>query len=365
MNVIFKKDLLVDALQKVAPALPRSSPRPALACIHIETAGNDVVLSATDLTVAVRCRVEAKEVRSSGSGLIGGKIVGLLREGREEEVSVVIESGRAEVKAGRASLSLLAPGVDEYPALPVFGEKVLTIEGRDVARLVGATVFATAQEQGRYAIQSVSVTAKGGKVEFAATDGRRLAVARAKVKEGDDMGPCLVPPRMLAELRRMGDSGGDVEFALDGGALLARSGSVLVAGRLTEGTFPAYNEMIPKQQGALLEANIDELISRLRQASQMTTENSRAIVLKITGENTTLEANSAAVGEASIVVETKYDAAPVEVSFNPQYLLDGLQELAQDEDRKVRIEIGGAGAPAVLRSEGFVYVVATIKRGSA
>jgi DNA polymerase-3 subunit beta len=132
---------------------------------------------------------------------------------------------------------------------------------------------------------------------------------------------------------------------------------------LIEGVFPVYDEMIPKKSRKVLSASGEALASGIRQAAQLTTDESRAVVMKISPGEARIEAKSAAIGEASVHVEVSYDADPVSVAFNPQFLLDVLSEFGEEE---VAIEVEGGDRPAVLRREGFVYVIAPVRvRGEA
>lgn len=357
MEVVFDRMRLYEAVHAVSGALNQRAPRPALQCIHMETRKGEVVISATDLHIAIRYTVVAKETVKGGTLLMHGTRLGaLLRELGEGEVRLRVAGGRARVEAGKSVFHLVAPDPDEYPELPEFGKADVVVAAGDLETLVGRTVFATAQEQGRYAINGVSIVAARNRIEFAATDGRRLAVASAKAETKGKIERCIVPPKMLSELRRQAAEA--VELSVQEGRLLARAGRTLVAGALIDGVFPAYAEMIPKERGKPFSAPASTLASGIRQAAQLTTEDSRAVVMNISRGQIRIEAKSAAIGEASVHVNVKYDGEPVPVAFNPQFLLDVLGEFGDEE---IVIEVEGADRPAVLRRKGFVYVIAPVK----
>ena len=65
---------------------------------------------------------------------------------------------------------------------------------------VSRTVFATARETSRYAINGVLLKRNGKKLEMVATDGRRLALSRSELTgssaKGDSV-TCIIPTKAL------------------------------------------------------------------------------------------------------------------------------------------------------------------------
>jgi DNA polymerase-3 subunit beta len=359
MEVTFERSSLYQAVHAISGALNQRAPKPVLQCIHLEAKQAEVVVSATDLQIAMRYTAPAKKIAKGGTALVHGIRLGaLLRDITDENVKLRVTEGRATVTAGRSSFRLVAQEPEEYPTLPEFRKASVVVRAEDIDTVVRRTAFATAQEQGRYAINGVSVVVEDGKIELAATDGRRLAVASAEAKVKGKLESCIAPPKMLSELRRQAAEASEVEVTVAEGKMMARAGRTVVAGMLIEGVFPVYDEMIPKKTKQVFSASAEGLASGIRQAAQLTTEESRAVVMNISPGQIRIEAKSAAIGEALVHVDVSYDGEPVSVALNPQFLLDVLSEFG---DAEIALEIGGSDRPVVLRREGFVYVIAPVR----
>ncbi|MHC4248015.1 MAG: DNA polymerase III subunit beta [Planctomycetota bacterium] len=358
MEAIFERAALYEAVHAVSGALNVRAPRPALQCVHFAATKDAVVVSATDLRIAIRRHLSAKKVVSEGDAAVQGSRLGsLLREVTDDEVHVKIDEKTASVAAGRSSFKLVAQDPADFAELPELKKGALSLPAPILDTLVRRTIFAAAQEQGRYAIDGVSVSVVDGKMEMAATDGRRLAVATAEVG-GGALGPCVVPPKMLAEIARQTGGAGEVGLKVAGGRLLARVGETLVAGALLEGAFPAYRDMIPAPAEPAIRVGASALASKLRQAAQLTSEDSRAVVITASRGAIRVEAKSAGVGEASIEMDAAYEGPEMSVAFNARYLLDVLPEFGDDE---IVVEIPASDRPAVIRTEGYVYVLAPVR----
>ena len=359
MEIAFARDVLYEAVHAVAGALQDNSPRPALQCIHFDVKSDAVTLSATDLRIAIRRTIEPKSVSETGTALVHGtRLGGLLRDAAADDVVLKFASNRAELRAARSVFKLASQDADQYPQLPAFGKAAVTVNGERFSELVRRSVFAVAGEQGRYAINGVSMTVADGNMELVGTDGRRLAVANTALDSAGAIPQCVVPPKMLSELRKLGETGGPVELALDGGMLLGRAGNLLVAGTLIDGTFPKYKEMIPTESPNTLTVPAQQLAAALRQAEHLTPEDSRAVTFDFEPGTLTLKSKSAAVGEATIKVDVKYDGEPMVVAFNARFILDAVNEFVGED---VAIEVGDAKSPAVIRRDGFTYVIAPVR----
>jgi len=358
MEAIFDRTALYEAVHAVSAALNVRAPRPALQCIHFSVKKKESIISATDLRIAIRRRLSAKKVSGEGAAAVQGlRLASLLRELTDDDVRVKIGEKAASVVAGRSTFKLGAQDPQDFAELPQFGKPTMKVAPEVLDTLVRRTIFAAAQEQGRYAIDGVSVSIADGKMELAATDGRRLAVATAAVDCGS-LGTCVVPPKMLLEITRNAAAAAEVGLSIKKGRLLASAGETLIAGALLEGAFPSYQDMIPAPAEPAIRIAASKLASKLRQAEQLTTEDSRAVVMTPSGNSLRVEAKSAGLGEASIEMEAEYDGPEISLAFNARYLLDVLGEFGDDE---VVVEIPGADLPAVIRTEGYVYVLAPVK----
>jgi DNA polymerase-3 subunit beta len=236
--------------------------------------------------------------------------------------------------------------------------------------MIGMTLFATARETTRYAINGVLMRRKGKTLEMVATDGRRLAMAKGTVpgssKDDPDVS-CIIPTKALSLLQRLVDSEDEtVTVAVgDQKALFALGGGedgvprAVLSTSLVDGQFPPYEEAIPTDQTVRATFDKDVLHSAVRRAALLTNEESKGVRLAFRGEHKQLELSSHApeMGEARVNVELKgYDGADVEIGFNPGFITDALRVM---HDAEVTMELKDGRHAGVIRTagNGFLYVV--------
>ena len=87
----------------------------------------------------------------------------------------------------------------------------------------------------------------------------------------------------------------------------------------------------------------------------MTSDKANSVKLSISKNNLLITANTPDVGEARESIAVNYDGDEIAIAFNPQYVMDPLKVLEEDE---VFLELSDESSPGVLKVNGpFLYVI--------
>lgn len=372
MKIRVPTQLLVEGVGHTATVAASKSPKPILECIALradDTTG--VILEATDLDVGIRYHLADASVTTPGSLVVpAGRLLSIVREIDEEETILEGEEGNLAVDTGRSQFRVRGESSEEFARLPFFPEaESATLPAELLHGLVRRTRFATATDAGRYALHGVLLVINSTGVEMVATDGRRLARAVAPVSGGvkQDL-RAIVGPKGLALLERvLAASGGEVSIAILDRQILFRCGGVLIVSRLIDGTFPAYEDVIPKSTTHSFTITVADLMAGLRRASLLTTRDALSVELLLDpgdgvdadGErsgNITLRSRAVEVGEAKISVPVSYEGPPAKLGFNPAFLQDALKVM--DPAAEVKFSFTDAKAPVIMSDgDDYTYVV--------
>ena len=132
----------------------------------------------------------------------------------------------------------------------------------------------------------------------------------------------------------------------------------VLATNLVEGTFPPYDDVIPKDQSIKVTFNRDVLASAVKRAALLTNEESRGVRMAFTGKDKALELSSRApeMGEATINIDlSAYDGDDIEIGFNPAFITDALKVI---HDPEIMIELKASNKPGLFKAgSDFLYVV--------
>ena len=366
MKVTLPTQVLLEGIGHGAAVAASKSPKPILECIALR-ADNTTGLSleATDLDVGIRFHLQDAAVDQEGSLVVpAGRFLSIVREVNEDETTLEDEEGSLAVDTGRSHFRVRGESIDEFARLPFFPEgEVMRVPADVLRNLVRRTIFSVAREAGRFALHGVLFIVQGKNVELVATDGRRLARATATLpkKAAKDI-RVIVGPKGLNLLDRVlgaGSHEGEVSVAVADRQVLFRHGDALIVSRLIDGTFPAYEDVIPKSPAHELTVTAADLIAGLRQASLLTTRDALSVELNIDDAALTVRSRAMDIGEAKAEVVIRYDGPPTRVGFNPQFILDALKVM--DPESEVRFAFTDSKAPAVLTdAEDYTYVVMPI-----
>jgi DNA polymerase-3 subunit beta len=385
MKVICDRGALLDAINLVSGAVAARTPRLQLTCVKItatKAAGaGEVTLAATDGEIALRLSMSQVDVQEPGEALIPADRLRAIIQAEESEPTLTLQSdGEAvSIKGGDAFFKVLGYPAADFPPIPDFASVIsgaggakahalITHPAGSLAELVSRTAFATARETTRYAINGVLLKRDGKRLEMVATDGRRLALARANLTQSDKDAKaisCIIPTKALNMLLKLiKEHEEPVQIAVTDNQVLFAFGTAASPGRATlisnlvEGTFPPYEDVIPRDQDKRVTFDRDLMTSAVRRAALLTNEESRGVRLSFEPKNKKLELSSRApeMGEAQVRVDlTSYDGEAIEIGFNPHFITDALKVIT---DPEVIMELKAPNKPGLIKSgTDFVYVV--------
>ncbi|MEM9884207.1 MAG: DNA polymerase III subunit beta, partial [Planctomycetota bacterium] len=252
MKVICDRGALVESLGLVGGVVVSRTPKPVLTCVKL-TAGDaegGLVLEATDTEVSVRLSTPRVEVQEPGEALVpADKLQQIVRESIDATVTIHTEGDVAHITGQDSKFKVFGHPPTDFPAAAADdGESDFTLTAGELHRLISQTLFATARENSRYAINGVLVERTGNKLAVVATDGHRLALAKGACSANNDKTrSAIVPTKALNLLLRLFD---DAEQTVsvkvaDNQVRFTTDEAVLVS-NLVEGNFPPYADVIPK-----------------------------------------------------------------------------------------------------------------------
>jgi len=368
MKANFSKSALSEALGLLASVVPNRTPKPILRCVKITAEEKEVRICATDLEVGVNYLVSEVQVEQAGEVVIpADRLAAIVHESIDEVLSVEAAEGTCEIRGSDSHFTIYGQEPGQYPVVPGFdGAAGLEIALDKLQGGVEQSLFATAKESTRYAINGVLWEIKGKKLTFIATDGRRLAYSRVGLAStpAKEMAAAriIVPAKTMALLSRITSGDKDtVAIKVVNNQLLISCASVVISSNLVEGNFPKYEDIIPSDYDKKLTLSTEAVLSAVRRSALLTSEESRGIKLSIGKDTLVFSGRSPETGDAQINMPIDYKAEPIEIGFSPQFLIDVLRVIGTPE---FEMELGQPDQPGLIKSgKDFLYVLMPINLG--
>jgi DNA polymerase-3 subunit beta len=333
MNFTITRQNLHTGLAAVSASIPSKTTLPVLSNILFEAKEDGVWMSGTDLDVSVRVKVLA-EVKEPGSLTAPGKkLQEIARELPDELVAVSTRGDQIELKCGRSHFKLNGLPADEFPTLAEvdFGTG-LTVGGKDLHSLIYHTSFAVSTEESRPILNGVLWELRDGEMKMVATNGHRLARMGLKVQStGTPSADFIVPPAALGQVQRLFKDDDTIQVARSDNHLGFRAASTEVYTRLIEGTYPNYEQVIPRDNDKVATIEKKSLESAVRRMAVVASDQTHRIRLKFEPGRVHLNVLTPDLGEGHDELEIGYDGSELEIGFNANYLLEVLRYMPSEE----------------------------------
>ncbi len=363
MEIKAQREDLLAALYYTQSIVERRNTMPILANVLIESQPKEIQVTATDLEVGVRGKLDG-EVSKEGMVTVNArKLYEIVREAPGETIQLKrMENEWVEIKSGKSLFRIVGMEAREFPQFPKFdGEKLCTVPAGLLREMIDRTIFSVSTDETRYSLNGVFIEpVAGDKLRMVATDGHRLAlIDKATGSIGLERG-VILPRKGLAELRKLLEEADDGLISIgfkENMGLVVRDRTELFM-RLIEGDFPDYSKVIPKGNPYTAKVDQDEFLQALRRVSILSSERYKGIKLEVKEGRMSMSANNPDLGEAVEEVDIEYQGKPLSIGFNARYLIDVLGVLGSGGE--VQLELKDELSPSIVRKaedEGYLYVV--------
>jgi DNA polymerase-3 subunit beta len=356
MELRVERDALADAVVWTARSLPARPPMQVLLGLLLEVGDDGLAVSAFDYEVSSRIELPAT-VAESGRVLVPGRLLAdIVRSLPAQPVDLRLEGARVVLTCGAARFTLPTLPVEDYPALPDMPTTTGSLESDVFAAAVGQVAVAAGRDDTLPVLTGVRLEIEGEQLTMAATDRYRLAVRTLtwRPEQPGLSATALVPARTLAETAKALTGGAEVTLALATGS--AGEGMIGFEGgpatslrrttsRLLEGEFPKYRSLLPSESSATAEVPTVQLVEAVKRVALVAARNA-PVRLGFSADGLVLEAGGADDAQASERLECTWEGGePLQIAFNPAYLLDGLAAVDSDA---TTLSFTGPTRPAVL-----------------
>ena len=365
MRFTCEKSMLVQGLNIAGRAVAAKSSLSVIEGVLCR-AGHNLSLTGYNMETAITFDIEA-EVTDPGDCILPAKLFGdIVRRLPEGPVTVVVsEDFKVSIRSGYASFTISAESADDYPDLPdVNTGRPIRIPQNKLKELIGGTLFAVSENQGRPIHTGVKFEVTNDSITAIAVDGFRLARRTWHPEESTQRElSFVVPAAGLKELEKiLTDCEEMASFTLGPKHILFQIGDATLVCRLLEGEFLDWRKVVPTNCPIQLVANVSDLSSSVDRVGLIVSEKYKSPVRCIFGHQELLMRTNTTIGAAEDRCSFAGDGKELEIGFNVRYLADALRAVPSEE---VTLELTNGLSPIVLTpvddKHDFAYMVLPVR----
>ncbi len=365
MELTLRRGDFLNELTLMQGVVERKNTIPILANILLKTSDGHLDFTSTDLDLTLLSKAKATVSRPGSVTVPARKLFDLIRNLPEADVALkLLDNHYLGVTCERSNFRLVAQPAEDFPTVPkVEGKGHLSVPLALWKQLTRKVLYAVSAEETRFQLMGALLKDKGKEFELVATDGHRLALvdfAKGEVK--GTLPNVLIPKKALAEILKMdGGENENLEIRHSENHLLFTVGNRQLIARLLDVNFPDYEKILSKDNDRVAVASRTALQGAIRRVALFSSERSRGVKLSFEKGLLTVASASQELGEGTETLDVRFDAEPVSIGLNAQYLLDFLDEA---ETENVELALKDENTQCVCKPEGgipsasrYLYVV--------
>lgn len=357
-----EKEVLLKPLQTVIGIVERKQPLPILSNILIEKTGTTLRFVATDLEIQITTQIN--EIGQSGPDeaitVAAKKLQEILRVVPDgSKVTLDIQDSRLQVKVNKSKFSLQTLPAQDFPKVTEKleqAEKIQLTQGK-LKKLFGMVQYAMAQQDIRYYLNGVLLVVVENELKLIATDGHRLAFISTKLDREYVKREVILPRKTVNELvKLLADTEEIITFELAENQVKVVFSDIILTTKVIDGKFPDYERVVPNYSNHL---TLDRLaiLQALQRAAILSNEKFRGVRFVLTEKNLRIISSNSEQEEAQEDMETDYHGVALDIGFNVNYLMDGLNNASA---QTVTFSFGDPNSSILITVPGnddFKYVV--------
>jgi DNA polymerase III subunit beta len=351
MEVVCAQTDLAAKLSLLSRVVPSNPSHPVLANILLIAEPDRLGLSVFDLSLGMLIWIPAQSPEPGSITVPGRFMNDIVSRLPNAEVGISVEGTTVTLTCGSGHYQMQGIDAEEFPALPELTDTdPLTFPAAVLLEGLQGSLFAASNDESKQVLTGLHLSTQSDSLEFAATDGHRLAVAQAPVETGTMA--VTIPAKALRELERMlGRSETDLSLQFDQTQAVfefaTEQGTARLSSRLLEGQYPAYSQLIPRKFERQVTVERQPLMAALERIGVLAAQKNNVVKIALNAKKQLMELSADAPqfgsGEESLPAQISGD--DLEIAFNVRYMIDGLKAMSGAE---VQLQLNTATSPVVL-----------------
>ncbi len=383
MKFLCTQENIIHAINILERVVGKQSTLPILGNFLLETNKGRLKLSATNLEIGVVAYVGGK-IEKEGRITIPAKLLSNFIHNLpvQEVISFEMEGNFLKIVSGGYEMKIKGLDAKDFPLIPQYeGEYFFALPAQLLKIAFSRLLPCVSLTDSRLELTGIHAFFFEKEIHLAATDSFRLGeevfpLENMENSDGyhsfiKDHPSLIIPAATLQELQRSITPESEwVKIALHDNQIFFQVDEIQIISRLINGKYPDYKQIIPQQFACEVVFDREDLLRAVRVGSVLSSQSSGEITFKIIPYDgkVIISSLSQEIGENKVIVEAKIQGGEeMTISFNPKYILDGLNIL---QGEKVIFRCNTPQTPVEFRMSGengekkeyFLYIAMPIRK---
>ena len=326
------------ALNIVSKAVNNNNTLPILNNLLLKTENQSLVLSATNLEIAITLPIEAQIIQEGATTVPAKLLQSYISLLKPELLDLRLEeNNQLTVQSSKSETQINTIDFNDYPSLPQIEQsKPLIIDSKELVKALNYTSFACSLNTTQPVLSGVYLNYQNKKLTFAATDSYRLSEYKIHVDTDlENEITAIVPQKAMQELSRIIQAvdPNEIKIYLSKDQISFEVENVQILSRLIDGKYPEYQKILPKELKSQTRVLKSELNLALKRVNLFAKESNNSIHIDIDSEKhiMVVKSDQTKVGQELSEISVSIEGPTSSISINSVYLSELLNVLQSDE----------------------------------
>jgi len=355
MHIQIDRKTLMQAVQRCLNIVDKRVTNPCLSNVLLVAESDGIRMMATNSQLTIQITLTGTIVQTGSTSVDAKKLYDLLREwGKVDQVDLILQDNRLELRSGRSVMRLNTIHADEFPSLSQLSEGLeIHLASTVLAEMIASTQFSISSDETRKHLTGLlfEVSFDHG-LRVVSTDGHRLSFCQAPLVpslEIEEPFQVIVPAKTVAEIRRICDDiDQEICLIIDSSQVCLVAGEQMITGTLINARYPLYEEVFPHdipRKTMLPNKDIDAVLRRCLVVANGINHDIR---LHFSDNALHINANNQDQEQVDDFIALEYSDAPFQMGFNGSYLRDVLSVIDSDY---VQMGFSGETSPVMFTEQ--------------
>lgn len=364
MKVVCEGVDLSFATTQVIKAISSKTTNPVLEGIKLTAENDTLILSATDLELAIEKTIKA-DVKKEGECVVPGKFFSeFIRKLTNEKIELELnDKNQLKINYTDSESFVQCYNVLEFPNLKIIEDgEYFTITQKNLKALINKSIFSTALDDTRPVLKGCLFEIDDNTIYSVGLDGYRLAYVKKPLVKSSVKTSIIVPAKSLTEICKfLEDSDEEINIYLQKNFLMVEFNNTKIISRLIDGDFINYKQIIPKSFTTSITINkniFEEAIERTSVLSRVDRNN--LVKFEIKDKVLTLTSNSD-IGNIKENIGIALKGNDLTIAFNSRYFSECLRTI---NNEAIKIEFNMPSSPCVITSiddDEFLFLILPVR----
>jgi len=352
MKFTIAKSIIENIISSMQPFLNKKDSSAITSHIYLEINNARLIVKSTDYEMGCEAVVEDITDLFEGKATVnGGNFLNILRRLKDDFIEFEAIGNNLQIKQKRSNFKLPMYDANEYPSFPILENlHSLDINTMNLISSIKKITPSIDNNNPKFELNGALIDIKSQKINFVATDTRRLAVANLE-NISNEASQIIIPKKAIVEIQKLFLDEASIKY--DETNLVISNNNYTFFTKLINGKFPDYERIIPQNLKHKFELSKSILIEAIKLVTSIESK------IKITFSNDTIsfeslddDSESKTQIDVNIAITEEFY-----IAVNSKYILDFL---SSTNSENIILGFNESNLPFYLEDGNFITIVMPI-----